>query len=389
MPEQQSYLRFSQTRRIEHWTLVGSFAVLTATGIPQKFSQFRVSEWLLWLMGGLEVARILHRVAAVVLVLLTIYHFGTLIYYWYVERGSPHILPELSDARNAWEQVRFNLGISKEKPRQGLFTFEEKFEYWALIWGTFVMVLTGFFLWNPITATQFLSGEWIPAAKAAHGGEALLAVLSIILWHFYHVLIKHQNKSMFTGYLSAHEMAEEHPLALENQDYVAPTIETTDEEYLARRRKFAYGYGGAAFLLVLGVVWFVSVEQTAVAQPSVIPDLGRASGFTPLTPTPFPTLAAARFDAEKIGTTWENGIGDMFAASCGLCHQGQGSPGNLDLLTYSGALAGGDSGLAVVPNASGISLAVIWPQRQEHPGRLSPDQLNALRDWIEAGAPER
>jgi len=40
--------------------------------------------------------------------------------------------------------------------RPGRFGWEEKVEYWALIWGTGIMVLTGFFLWNPIATTAIL-----------------------------------------------------------------------------------------------------------------------------------------------------------------------------------------------------------------------------------------
>ena len=61
------------------------------------------------------------------------------------------------------------------------------------------MGLTGFMMWNPISTLRFVPGEAVPAAKAAHGGEAVLAVLAIIIWHFYHVHLKHFNKSMFTG----------------------------------------------------------------------------------------------------------------------------------------------------------------------------------------------
>jgi cytochrome b subunit of formate dehydrogenase len=385
MGETKGILRFPLARRVEHWTLVTAFTVLAATGLPQKYGQWRVSEFALRLLGGLETARVLHRIAAVALILLAIYHFGTLLYDFLVRRSRPYILPQVDDARNAWQQLLFNMGLIAEKPRQGWFTFEEKFEYWALIWGTAVMVLTGFFLWNPITATRLFSGEWIPAAKAAHGGEALLAVLSIVLWHLYHVLIKHKNKSMFTGYLSAEEMEEEHPLALSEQT----AVDYSGEGFLLRRKRFFQAYGAVAAAMLLGVAWLVSAERTAVSAPGQIPDLGRVSGYAPLTPTPFPTLAISGFDPSEAGTTWENGIGAVLVESCGLCHQGAGSPGNLDLLTYAGALGGGDSGPAVVPGAPGISLVVIWPQRSSHPGRLSPDQLSALLAWIEAGAPEQ
>src|SRR5512139_891328 len=76
------------------------------------------------------------------------------------------------------------------------------------------MGLTGFMMWNPLSTTQILPGDFIPAAKAAHGAEAILAVLAIIIWHFYHVHLKHFNKSMFTGKLTKTEMRHEHPAEL-------------------------------------------------------------------------------------------------------------------------------------------------------------------------------
>ena len=99
-------------------------------------------------------------------------------------------------------------------PQMGRYTFEEKMEYWAFVWGAIIMGATGFMMWNPISTVKFLPGEVIPAAKAAHGGEALLAVLAIIIWHMYGVHIKRFNKSMWTGKMSEEEMLHEHPLEL-------------------------------------------------------------------------------------------------------------------------------------------------------------------------------
>ena len=97
------------------------------------------------------------------------------------------------------QALLYNIGFAKTYPQMGRYTFEEKMEYWAFVWGAAVMGMTGFLMWNPITATQYLPGEFVPAAKAAHGGEAVLAVLAIIIWHMYGVHIKRFNKAMFTG----------------------------------------------------------------------------------------------------------------------------------------------------------------------------------------------
>ena len=155
-------------------------------------------------------------------------------------------------------------GWPPKPPRMGRYTFGEKIEYWAVIWGTLVMILTGFLLWNPIAATNFLPGQSIPAAKAAHGGEALLAVLSIVTWHLYHVHIKFFNRSMFTGELDAHEMEEEHALELEAIES-GTDQRPVDPEQVRRRKMIFYPIAAVAGLLMLfGVYYFVSFEQTAI-----------------------------------------------------------------------------------------------------------------------------
>jgi len=381
MSQPEKYLRFPLSRRIEHWVTVVSFTFLASTGLPQKYAEADISEALIRAFGGIELTRIIHRVAAVVLALVAIYHIGHGIYIWYVKRKSPSILPTQEDAVNAWQTLLYNLGWEKERPKQGFYTFEEKIEYWALIWGTMIMVLTGFFLWNPITASRFLPGEFIPAAKAAHGGEALLAVLSIIIWHLYHVILRHFNKSMFTGYMSREEMEHEHPLAL----HEPPPLRVTPEILQLRKRQFWIGYGIVASIWLVGVVWFVTSEQTATAS---IPEPQLGEVYTPLTPTPFPIDAPLSEEAQKLGMTWSDGIGSVFISRCGDCHNAQSGEANLDLSSYEGALKGGDSGPAIVPNAPGISLVLIWPRLDDHPGKLSPAENEAISAWIERGAPQ-
>ena len=212
--EETYYLRFSIVKRIEHWVFMASFSTLGLTGLVQKYASSPVSESLVAMLGGIETTRIIHRVAATIMMLVVVYHVGAVGYRIYVQRKRMTMLPTLEDVRIAWISLLYNLGLSKTRPQQGRYTFEEKMEYWAVVWGTVIMALTGFMMWNPIFAARIFPGQIIPAAKAAHGGEALLAVLAIIIWHLYGVLIKTFNKSMYTGYLSEEEMLDEHPLEL-------------------------------------------------------------------------------------------------------------------------------------------------------------------------------
>ena len=134
-----------------------------------------------------------------------------------------------------------------------------------MLWGTVIMVATGFALWNPIATARFLPGQFIPAALAAHAGEALLAVLAVIVWHGYGVHIRHFNRSMFTGEMSEEEMREHHPLELQEilegrgpADPPSPTLRR-------RRLLFLPVAGLVTLLFVVGLYRFVTFEQTAIA----------------------------------------------------------------------------------------------------------------------------
>jgi cytochrome b subunit of formate dehydrogenase len=385
MPQQEKFLRFPLSRRLEHWTMVISFTILAVTGLIQRFSQNSISDFLFTSLGGVESVRIIHRVSAVVLMLITIYHFGELFYGWYVKRVPLSMLPDKKDVIAAWKQLRYNLGFEKSSPKQGFFTFEEKFEYWALMWGTILMGITGFFLWNPIISAKILPGEWIPVAKAAHGNEAVLAVLAVAVWHSYHVLIKHFNTSMYFGTMTREEMEHYHPLVLEEDPYSPPS--KSDPSFKRRKRNFTLVYGIISVVMLAAVYGFITVEETAVISPPEMAEIADIDVYSPADPTPYPSPTTLN-EATYIGTSWKNGFRDLFTDRCGGCHKSVGGFAGLDLTTYHGALQGGNSGPALRPGASGISLVVIWPSRGDHPGTFDASEMAEIREWIDAGAPE-
>jgi cytochrome b subunit of formate dehydrogenase len=173
------------------------------------------------------------------------------------------MLPTMKDITDMWFTFLHNIGLRKELPKMPRFNFEEKAEYWALVWGTILMIITGFMLWNPIAAASFLPGEVIPAALAAHGGEALLAVLAIVFYHLYNVLA-HRNLSIFSGEIKTHLVEEKH--ALEYEDIQAGKVPEPPppEVYRKRMRYFVPFAVVMTLLLVAGLIWFVTFEQTAI-----------------------------------------------------------------------------------------------------------------------------
>ncbi len=377
-----SYTRFTLAHRIEHVISIASFTVLAVTGLPQKYIAAEWAQTMIRVLGGIEFVRQVHHLAAIVLMLETVFHLTGLGYRMLVRRVRLTMLPSVTDVTDALGVFLYNLGLRKDRPQGGRYTFEEKAEYWAFAWGTIVMVITGFMMWNPIATATFFPGQFIPAAKAAHGGEALLAVLAIIVWHMYGVHLRHFNKSMWTGKLTEHEMAEDHPLEL--ADIKAGVAERpVDPIQLRKRQQVFYPVSGVLTIaLLFGVYRFVTFEKTAI--DTVPPRLEQATAFAPLTPTPLPTPRPTPTSA-ALQAVWVGNIGNVLEAKCGDCH---GSIAGLDFTTYQSALKGGKNGPVIVAGDPDNSLIVI-KQGKKHPGQLSETELSALKDWIAAGAPEK
>jgi formate dehydrogenase gamma subunit len=404
MLKSERFLRFAASYRIQHWVLLISFAVLAITGLVQVNVDWAPAVWIIGALGGIEVVRLLHHLAAIVLMLETIYHLSYLFYRIFVLRVPMSMLPGVADLHNAFQTLRYNLGLSKTPPYQGFYTFEEKLEYWAVVWGTIVMGVTGFMLWNPIATTRLLPGSFVPAAKMAHRLEALLAVLAILIWHLYHVHLKHFNTSIFGGYISEEEMLDEHPQALdETRAGVKPP--SIHPEVLARRRQI-FGFVCGAFVVVMlaGTWFFVGYEHTAI---TTIPPAEDVVVFAPLTSTPPPTVpptptplpatatptpaaeATAETPAAAPSISWENGISDLMAAKCVACHSSTTTLGGLDLSEYQAAMAGGASGPAIVPGEAHTSLLISRQASGNHPGQLTSEELDLVTHWIELGASEK
>ena len=382
----KTYTRFDLLQRIEHLVFLISFSVLAVTGLPQKFLLSPISIRIFDLLGGIEVVRSIHHSSAIVMMIVSLVHILEVLYRVIVLRTPVSMIPRMNDIQHVVHDIMYYLGLRKHKAYYGRYSYAEKAEYLALILGSIVMGLTGFMLWNPLSTARFLTGESIPAAKAAHGSEAVLAVLAIIIWHFYHVHIKLLNKSMFTGKLTREEMKHEHPAELaaieaaEPAEPVPPTV--------LRRRRMIYcpiaAVISAAFSI--GFYYFVGYETTAVA---VAPPAETAPVYVPASPAPAPIPSpASATESETVqNLTWTDSIGPILQTKCGACHQANSITG-LSMDSYADLMNGGTDGPVVVPTDSDGSKIVTLLSAGGHPGTLDADELNALIEWIKAGAPE-
>lgn len=214
------YLRMSLSERIQHGTLLLSFITLVFTGFALRFPE---AWWVAALRSVspmmFEIRGIAHRVAAVIMVAAGLYH---VYYILFVPRGKRLIrdlMPTWKDVTDAIGVVQYNLGLSPTKPLLGRFSYVEKSEYWALVWGTIVMGATGVILWFDNTFLGILTKLWWDVARTIHYYEAWLAALAILVWHFYFVIFNPDiypiNLAFWKGTLTEEEMEDEHPLELE------------------------------------------------------------------------------------------------------------------------------------------------------------------------------
>lgn len=211
--EGRPILRMSPTQRWQHAVLAVSFIVLAITGFALKWPD----SWLAVLLGSSEpVRRWTHRIAGVVLLVVGMYH---VIYVIRTKQGRQLVKdfwPVKKDIADVFGAVRYLCGLSKEKPRIGRFGYAEKMEYWAVVWGTIIMGVTGLIVWFKMDVTHWLPRWAVDVALTIHYYEAILACLAILVWHFYHVMFDPDvyplNLACWDGKVSKHWHDEEHPL---------------------------------------------------------------------------------------------------------------------------------------------------------------------------------
>jgi formate dehydrogenase subunit gamma len=210
--------RFSVSRLVEHWLGAAIVIVLALTGLAQKFNTNDFCQWLVLALGGIESARLIHRVCGSLLALLLVQHVVVASIGVGLRRWKPAMMISRKDFADLVANLKYYTGVTDTPARCERYCYNQKFEYWAILTGLVLMALTGFVLWYPTDITRFLPGEVIPAAKALHTNEALLIFLLIALWHVYNAMFSPEvfplDTSIFTGTISLERMAHEHPLEL-------------------------------------------------------------------------------------------------------------------------------------------------------------------------------
>ena len=223
----EQVVRMNLAFRIAHWGVMLSFPVLVYTGFALKYPDAWWATPLLQWEEQISFRGILHRCAAVLLIAATLYHLLHLSWNRHDRAFLKAMIPKLRDVSDLASVFAYNLGLRAEEPRFAKFNYAEKLEYWAFLWGTIIMTLSGFLLWfNNLALRHF--PKWVSdAATAVHWYEALLATFSILLWHFYMVifdpLVYPMDLAWLTGKVPAEHYRHSRPayfrlLQTENED---------------------------------------------------------------------------------------------------------------------------------------------------------------------------
>jgi cytochrome b subunit of formate dehydrogenase len=215
-------IRFNLLNRTLHFFLIISFITLALTGMSLKFSYADWARILSRIFGGFESAGYLHRVAAVIMIIIFIIHlinifklknndFGS----WKsILIGDNSMLFNKKDYRDLRDSLKWFLGLG-ERPEYGRWTYWEKFDYFAVFWGMLVIGSTGLTLWFPEFFTKFFPGWIINITTIIHSDEALLAVGFIFTVHFFNTHLRPEKFPMdiviFSGNVPLEEFKLDRP----------------------------------------------------------------------------------------------------------------------------------------------------------------------------------
>ncbi|NIR42652.1 MAG: DUF4405 domain-containing protein [Gemmatimonadetes bacterium] len=207
-------MRFDKSQIVQHLLTTIAFIVLVVTGFALRFPEAWWVEGLTEL-GMTETVRAdLHRIFAVVMIVTAIYH---MYYIFLTDRGRVEfrsIVPSWRDIRQAYDNLRYYTWQSDRKVKFERYDYTQKAEYWALIWGTILMIITGLILWFPQLAVKVFPAWIVPAAQTVHYYEAWLATLAIVVWHFFFVIFHPEEYPMswtwLTGRMSESSVKRHH-----------------------------------------------------------------------------------------------------------------------------------------------------------------------------------
>ncbi|RME31040.1 MAG: hypothetical protein D6800_01170, partial [Candidatus Zixiibacteriota bacterium] len=171
---ERTFERFPLNFRLQHMLMFTSVLTLILTGMPLKFPDWGISRFIIvQIFGGVQHSTVVHRVAAVGLITVGVWHLLYTLFSRIGRRDFLLMIPRPKDVMDFIHTVLFYLGRRASGPKAGRFSFIEKFDYWAVYWGMVIMIGSGVILWFKV----YFPKELFDIAREAHSDEGLLATL--------------------------------------------------------------------------------------------------------------------------------------------------------------------------------------------------------------------
>lgn len=277
------FTRFVPFERFLHFLVVTSFLLLVMTGMPLKFYYTDWAKGLFAVIGGAETARTLHRFGA----LVTFLYFGLHVFSlvgkaWsgrkslrdpadgklHLKRlgkilfGPDSMMPTWQDWKDFVNHNKWFFGKG-DKPQFDRWTYWEKFDYFAVFWGVFIIGSSGLVMWFPETITRLLPGWVINISLLIHSDEALLAAGFIFSIHFFNTHFRIEkfpmDTAIFSGRVSKAEMLHERRRWYDRL-VASGKLEQhrVRDEWLRWKniaRSFGYSFFGIGIILLLLIVY--------------------------------------------------------------------------------------------------------------------------------------
>lgn len=226
---------------IQHMVLFTTFTGLAITGFALRFHDAWWNQALTDLGMNEENRRFLHRIFATLMILASFYHLAEILF---SKRGRTFVrdmFPRFRDVKDAVANLVYHARCKGEAPGFDRFDYTQKAEYWALLWGTLVMGVTGLVLWFPALLTLWLPAWTVRVAETVHFYEAILAVSAIIIWHFFFVIVRPGTYPMswiwITGRMPKHEWEHHHARAAKAEEEAARVAEEAAQAEAAKDKE--------------------------------------------------------------------------------------------------------------------------------------------------------
>ncbi len=265
----RQFQRFTRLERLLHILMIVSFISLALTGLTLKFSYTGWAVIMAKMLGGFEFAGFIHRTAAVIMFGVFVTHLYDLSVKKRKEYGGwkrlltseNSMLPRKKDWQDFTGSLRWFVGKGP-RPQYGRWTYWEKFDYFAVFWGIFVIGSTGLLLWFSEIFTLLLPGWMINVATIIHSDEALLATGFIFTVHFFNTHLRPEKFPMdlviFTGRMPLHELKLDKPLEYEKLKKEGKLEEMLVEAYPPVVIRAIHTFGWTALIIGFSmVIWIV------------------------------------------------------------------------------------------------------------------------------------